>query len=56
MNSRCLPRVELVVVVVEALVLVVVVPSILASFLLSSPAFPDTSLDVPVTSELAYPS
>jgi hypothetical protein len=44
------------VVVVEALVLVVVVPSFLASFLLSSPAFPCASLDVLTTSELAYPS
>jgi hypothetical protein len=44
------------VVVKEALVLVGVVPSFLASFLLSSPAFPGTSLDVPAASKLAYPS
>jgi hypothetical protein len=44
------------VVVVEALVLVGVVPSFLASFLLSSSAFPSASIDIPATSELAYPS
>jgi hypothetical protein len=43
-------------VVEEALVLVVVVPSSIASFPLSSPAFPGASLDVPAASELAYPS
>jgi hypothetical protein len=37
-------------------VLVAVVPSSLASFPLSSHAFPGTSLDVLVASELAYPS
>jgi hypothetical protein len=42
------------VVVVEALVLIVVVPSFLASFLLSYPAFLGASLDVPAASELAY--
>jgi hypothetical protein len=31
-------------------VLVVVLPSFLASFLLSSPAFPSASLDVPAAS------
>jgi hypothetical protein len=44
------------VVVEEALVLVAVVPSFLASFFLSSLAFPGASLDVPAASELAYPS
>jgi hypothetical protein len=44
------------VVVVEAMVLVVVVPSSLASSLLASPASPSASLDFPVASELAYPS
>jgi hypothetical protein len=44
------------VVVVEALVLVAVIPSFIASFLLSSHAFPGASLDVPVASELVYPS
>ena len=43
-------------VVVEALMLVDVVPSFLASFLLSSPAFPGASLDVPTASDLSYPS
>jgi hypothetical protein len=42
------------VVEVEALVLVVVVPSFLASFPPVSPTFPGTSLDVPATSKLAY--
>jgi hypothetical protein len=42
--------------VVEALVLVAVIPSFLVSFPLSSPAFPGASLDVPAASELAYPS
>jgi hypothetical protein len=41
-------------VVVEALVLIAVVPSFLASFLLSHPAFLGASLDVPAASELAY--
>ena len=40
----------------EALVLVAVVPSFIASFLLSSHAFLGSSLDVPIASELAYPS
>jgi hypothetical protein len=44
------------VVVVEALVLVAVISSFLASFLLSSPAFLGTSLDVPATSKLVYRS
>jgi hypothetical protein len=35
-------------------VLVAIVPFFLASFLLSSPAFPDASLDVPAASVLAY--
>jgi hypothetical protein len=43
-------------VVVEALVLVVVVPFSLASSILASSAFPDASLDVPAASKLAYPS
>jgi hypothetical protein len=44
------------VVVVKAMVLAAVVPSSLASFLLSSPAFPGASLDVPAAFELAYSS
>jgi hypothetical protein len=42
------------VVVVEAMVLVAVVSSFLASFLLSSHAFLSASLGTPVASELAY--
>jgi hypothetical protein len=42
--------------VVEALVLVVVTPFALISFLLASLASPGASLDVPATSALAYPS
>ena len=42
--------------VVEALVLVVVVPFSLASFPPASLASPGASLDVPATSEHAYPS
>jgi hypothetical protein len=44
------------VVVEEALVVVVVVPFALASFPPASLASPGTSFDVPVASELAYPS
>jgi hypothetical protein len=43
-------------VVEEALVLVVVTPFALISFLLASLASPSASLDVPAASALAYPS
>jgi hypothetical protein len=55
MNSRCLSRVELVV-VVEVVVVVAVVPVVLVSSPVASPAAPSTSSDVLVTSELAFPS